>query len=159
MNITIVTVGKLKEKYLKQAVDEYKKRMQPFTTIEIKEMTDEKIPERASHQQMEQVKQKEGKKILEKVQDNMYVVALDPHGKMLSSEELAAKIDYLALHGKSKLAFVIGGSLGLHTSVLQRADFTWSFSALTFPHQLMRVMLMEQVYRAFQINRGTPYHK
>ncbi len=159
VNISIIAVGKLKEKYLKQAVAEYEKRMKNLANISIIELPDEKIPEQASEKEMLQTKQKEGERILKKIQDNMYVIALDPQGEMISSEKTAEKMDYLALHGKSKLAFIIGGSLGLDQSVLQRADFSWSFSKLTFPHQLIRVMLMEQLYRAFQINRGSPYHK
>ena len=159
MNITIIAVGKLKEKYLKQGIDEYAKRMKPHAKLTMIEVSDEKIPENAAEKEKQQVKQKEGEKILDKIQDNMYVFALDPHGRMLSSEKAAETIEKLALHGKSKIAFVIGGSLGLAPDVLRRADFTWSFSELTFPHQLIRLMLMEQIYRMFQINQGSAYHK
>ncbi|MFB4163611.1 23S rRNA (pseudouridine(1915)-N(3))-methyltransferase RlmH [Alteribacillus sp. JSM 102045] len=159
MNISIIAVGKLKEKYLKQAVAEYEKRMKGMASIHLIELSDEKTPEQASEKEKIQIKKKEGEKILNKIHDNMYVFALEPRGEMISSEMTAKKLHDLALHGKSKLAFVIGGSLGLDQQVLGRADFLWSFSKLTFPHQLMRVMLMEQLYRAFQINRGSPYHK
>lgn len=159
MNISIITVGKLKEKYLKEGVDEYKKRMTPFASVTIKEVADEKISDKAGEKEKQKVKEKEGQKILDKLQDTMYVFALDPNGKEMSSEDTAVKLDQLALHGKSKVAFIIGGSLGLDEKVLQRADFIWSFSKLTFPHQLMRLILMEQLYRAYQINTGTAYHK
>ncbi|SDH90307.1 23S rRNA (pseudouridine1915-N3)-methyltransferase [Alteribacillus persepolensis] len=159
MNITIIAVGKLKEKYLKQAVEEYQKRLQPLAKTQVIEVADEKTPDGASEKEKQLVKQKEGERILSKLASNMYVIALEPKGTMITSEKMAGKVADLALHGKSKMAFVIGGSLGLDEKVANRADFLWSFSPLTFPHQLMRVMLLEQIYRSFQINRGTPYHK
>ncbi|WP_436374320.1 23S rRNA (pseudouridine(1915)-N(3))-methyltransferase RlmH [Cytobacillus sp. BC1816] len=159
MNISIITVGKLKEKYLKQGIDEYLKRLSAYAKMDIIEVPDEKAPEELSETEMIQVKQKEGERILAKVHPDAHVIALAIEGKMKSSEELADNLDKLATYGKSKIAFVIGGSLGLSQEVLQRADEKLSFSKMTFPHQLMKLILLEQVYRAFRINRGEPYHK
>ncbi|MBP3039234.1 23S rRNA (pseudouridine(1915)-N(3))-methyltransferase RlmH [Bacillaceae bacterium Marseille-Q3522] len=159
MNISIIAVGKLKEKYLKQGIDEYIKRLSTYAKLTINEIPDEKAPEILSNQEMEQVKNKEGERILSKIQPDTYVIALAIEGNMKSSEDFAAALDNLATYGKSKIAFVIGGSLGLSDDVLQRANEKLSFSKMTFPHQLMRLILLEQVYRAFRINRGEPYHK
>lgn len=159
VNITIVTIGKLKEKYLIQGINEYLKRLTAYAKVEIIELADEKAPENLSETEMEQVKQKEGARILAKLSDDTHVIALAIEGKMKSSEQLAADIDNLATYGKSKIAFVIGGSLGLSKDVMKRANDTLSFSKMTFPHQLMRLILVEQVYRAFRIIRGEPYHK
>ncbi|MCS0655166.1 23S rRNA (pseudouridine(1915)-N(3))-methyltransferase RlmH [Cytobacillus firmus] len=159
MNISIITVGKLKEKYLKQGIDEYLKRLTAYAKMDIIEVPDEKAPEELSETEMIQVKQKEGERILAKIHPDAHVIALAIEGKMKSSEELADTLDKLATYGKSKFAFVIGGSLGLSQEVLQRADEKLSFSKMTFPHQLMKLILLEQVYRAFRINRGEPYHK
>ncbi|MEK4876416.1 23S rRNA (pseudouridine(1915)-N(3))-methyltransferase RlmH [Bacillus sp. FSL W8-0102] len=159
MNISIVTVGKLKEKYLKQGIEEYLKRLSAYAKVEIIEVADEKAPETLSESEMEQVKQKEGARILAKLQPDTHVIALAIEGKMYTSEQFSAHIDQLATYGKSKIAFIIGGSLGLSSQVLKRADETISFSKMTFPHQLMRLILLEQVYRAFRIMRGEPYHK
>lgn len=159
MNISIVSVGKLKEKYLKLGIDEFTKRLSVYAKIELVEVPDEKAPEQLSDLEMEQVKIKEGEKILAKISPDTYVIALAIDGKMKSSEELADSLDKLATYGKSKVAFVIGGSLGLSKDVLQRADEKLSFSKMTFPHQMMKLILLEQVYRAFRINRGEPYHK
>lgn len=159
MNISIITVGKLKEKYLKQGIDEYLKRLSAYAKMDIIEVPDEKAPEELSETEMIQVKQKEGERILAKIHLDAHVIALAIEGKMKSSEELADTLDKLATYGKSKIAFVIGGSLGLSQEVLQRADEKLSFSKMTFPHQLMKLILLEQVYRAFRINRGEPYHK
>lgn len=159
MNISILTVGKLKEKYLKQGIDEYLKRLTSYAKLEIIEVADEKAPEELSTLEMEQVKQKEGERILSKTSHDAYVIALAINGKMHSSEQFAKSLDQLATYGKSKLAFVIGGSLGLSEEVLNRANEQLSFSKMTFPHQLMRLILVEQIYRAFRINRGEPYHK
>ncbi|OZI12475.1 23S rRNA (pseudouridine(1915)-N(3))-methyltransferase RlmH [Bacillaceae bacterium SAS-127] len=159
MNISIITVGKLKEKYLKQGIDEYTKRLSAYAKIEIIEVADEKAPEELSPTEMEQVKNKEGERILAKISPDAHVIALAIEGKMKTSEELAKQLDQLATYGKSKIAFVIGGSLGLGKDVMQRANDTLSFSKMTFPHQLMRLVLVEQVYRSFRINRGEPYHK
>lgn len=159
MNISIIVVGKLKEKYLKTGIDEYLKRLSSYAKIEVVEIPDEKAPEELSAAEMEQVKQKEGEKLLAKLSQDSYVIALAIDGKMKSSEELADTLDKLATYGKSKIAFVIGGSLGLSEGVLKRADEKLSFSKMTFPHQLMRLILLEQVYRAYRINRNEPYHK
>ncbi|WP_065409488.1 23S rRNA (pseudouridine(1915)-N(3))-methyltransferase RlmH [Pseudobacillus wudalianchiensis] len=159
MNITIVTVGKLKEKYLKQGIAEYVKRLSAYAKIDIIEVADEKAPEELSITEMEQVKQKESERILAKISPDTHVIALAIEGKMKTSEELAKNLDQLATYGKSKIAFIIGGSLGLHEGVMKRANDTLSFSKMTFPHQLMRLILVEQIYRSFRINRGEPYHK
>ncbi|MFB5166665.1 23S rRNA (pseudouridine(1915)-N(3))-methyltransferase RlmH [Parageobacillus toebii] len=159
MYIHIISVGKLKEKYLMQGIDEYKKRLSSYAKVDITEVPDEKAPEHLSEQEMEQIKQREGERILAKIPNDAYVIALAIEGKMKSSEQFAASIDKLATYGKSKIAFIIGGSLGLSKQVMQRADEALSFSKMTFPHQLMRLILLEQIYRAFRINRGEPYHK
>ncbi|PLC15020.1 23S rRNA (pseudouridine(1915)-N(3))-methyltransferase RlmH [Bacillus paralicheniformis] len=159
MNISIVAIGKLKEKYLKQGIDEYIKRLSSYAKVDIIELPDEKAPENLSDQDMKIVKDKEGERILSKISPDAHVIALAIEGKMKSSEELADNMDRLATYGKSKVTFVIGGSLGLSDAVLKRADEKLSFSRMTFPHQLMRLILLEQVYRAFRINRGEPYHK
>lgn len=159
MNIKLVTVGKLKEKYLKQGIEEYVKRLGAYAKIDIVEVPDEKAPENLSESEMTAVKEKEGERILDKIPSDAYVITLEIGGKMLTSEALAKKLDELGTYGKSKLVFVIGGSLGLSDHVQKRSDFALSFSKMTFPHQLMRLVLMEQVYRAFKIVRGEPYHK
>ncbi|MCY7814803.1 23S rRNA (pseudouridine(1915)-N(3))-methyltransferase RlmH [Bacillus haynesii] len=159
MNISIVAIGKLKEKYLKQGIDEYIKRLSAYAKVDIIELPDEKAPENLSDQDMKIVKEKEGERILSKISPDAHVIALAIEGKMKSSEELADNMDRLATYGKSKVTFVIGGSLGLSDAVLKRANEKLSFSRMTFPHQLMRLILLEQVYRAFRINRGEPYHK
>ncbi|MEH7109158.1 MULTISPECIES: 23S rRNA (pseudouridine(1915)-N(3))-methyltransferase RlmH [Bacillaceae] len=159
MNISIITVGKLKEKYLKQGIDEYLKRLTAYAKVEMIEVADEKAPEELSEAEMLQVKQKEGERILSKISSDAHVIALAIQGKMQSSEELADTLDKLATYGKSKVAFVIGGSLGLSEEVLKRSNEQLSFSRMTFPHQLMRLILVEQVYRAFRINKNEPYHK
>ncbi|SFF64905.1 23S rRNA (pseudouridine1915-N3)-methyltransferase [Halobacillus alkaliphilus] len=159
MKISIVTVGKLKEKYLKHGIEEYVKRLGPYAKVDIIEVPDEKAPENLSEAQMEEVKQKEGERILSKISQETYVMTLEIEAKQLTSEKLASHMDSLATYGKSKVAFVIGGSLGLSEEVLKRSDFSLSFSKMTFPHQLMRLMLVEQVYRAFKIMKGEPYHK
>jgi 23S rRNA (pseudouridine1915-N3)-methyltransferase len=159
MNITIITVGKLKEKYLKAAIDEYAKRLSRYCKLDIIEVTDEKIPDNASEKEELQIKEKEGEGILKFIKDNMFVIALAIDGKQLSSEELATYIKDLGIKGDRNLAFVIGGSLGLSKTVLNRANYKLSFSKMTFPHQLMRVILLEQVYRGYRIINGEPYHK
>ena len=159
MNISIVTVGKLKEKYLTLGINEYLKRLSAYAKIEVIEVPDEKAPEQLSDTEMEQIKQKEGERILAKVHPDAHVIALAIQGKLMSSEQLASELDKLATYGKSKIAFIIGGSLGLSDEVLKRSNAQLSFSKMTFPHQLMRLILVEQVYRGFRINRGEPYHK
>ncbi|MFO3689060.1 23S rRNA (pseudouridine(1915)-N(3))-methyltransferase RlmH [Staphylococcus felis] len=159
MKITIVTVGKLKEKYWKQAIAEYEKRLSAYTKIDIVEVPDEKAPENMSGKEIEQVKAKEGERILAKIKPQSTVITLEIKGKMLGSEELAKELDQRMIQGASDFTFVIGGSNGLHDTVLQRSNFALSFSKMTFPHQMMRVVLLEQIYRAFKINRGEAYHK
>lgn len=159
MRINIVCVGKIKEKYLKLGIDEFKKRLSKYCKLEIIELEDEKAPENLSDKEMLMIKEKEGKKILSKIKDNSYVIALAIDGKNLSSEELAETINKLGVRGVSNITFVIGGSLGLSDEVLSRADYKLSFSKMTFPHQLMRLILLEQVYRVYRINNGEPYHK
>lgn len=159
MNISIITVGKLKEKYLKEGINEYLKRLSKYAKVDVIEIADEKAPENLSAKEEEMVKDKEGQGILKHIKDNMYVVALDIKGKQLSSEELADFLSQRALLGESNIAFVIGGSLGLSQAVLNRANYKLSFSKMTFPHQLMRLILLEQVYRGFRIINNEPYHK
>ncbi|MFA1819733.1 23S rRNA (pseudouridine(1915)-N(3))-methyltransferase RlmH [Virgibacillus oceani] len=159
MKITIVSVGKLKEKYLKQGIQEYLKRLSNYAKVNIIELADEKAPESMSEAEMEAVKQKEGARILSNVSQDTYVITLEINGKMLSSEQLAAKMNELATYGKSKVVFVIGGSLGISAEVQKRSDLALSFSKMTFPHQLMRLVLLEQIYRGFRIIRNEPYHK
>lgn len=159
MKITLITVGKIKEKYLKDAIAEYSKRLSRYCKLEIIEVADEKTPDQASETVEEGIRAKEGERILKYIKDDMYVVTLEIGGKMLSSEELAGKINALGLAGRSSIAFVIGGSIGLGKEVLSRSDYALSFSKMTFPHQLMRVILLEQVYRSYRIISGSPYHK
>ncbi|MDP4460625.1 MULTISPECIES: 23S rRNA (pseudouridine(1915)-N(3))-methyltransferase RlmH [Staphylococcus] len=159
MKITIIAVGKLKEKYWKQAIAEYEKRLSAYTKVEIIEVPDEKAPENMSDKEIEQVKEKEGQRILTKVKPQSTVITLEIQGKMLSSEALAKELDQRMTQGASDFTFIIGGSNGLHQDVMNRSNFALSFSKMTFPHQMMRVVLLEQVYRAFKINRGEAYHK
>lgn len=159
MNIKIVTVGKLKEKYLIQGINEYVKRLGAYCKIQLVEVPDEKAPESMSEAEMLQVKEKEGKKILAKIKDQEYVFALAIEGKNPTSEAFAQQIEQLGIQGKSQLVFVIGGSLGLSQEVMQRSNAQISFGKMTYPHQLMKLILIEQIYRAFRINTGAPYHK
>lgn len=159
MNITIITVGKLKERYFREAVEEYSTRLSKYCKLDVVEVPDEKAPENLSHAQELNIIQKEGQGILKHIKEDAYVIALAIQGKQLSSEGLAEFINNLGIKGKSNIAFVIGGSLGLSDEVLKRADYQLSFSKMTFPHQLMRVVLLEQVYRGFRIIKGEPYHK
>ena len=159
MKITLITVGKIKEKYLKDAIAEYTKRLSKYCKLEIIEVPDEKTPDQASEAVEDGIRKKEGEKILRYLKDDMYVITLEIAGKMLTSEELAEKIEKLSIQGKSSIAFVIGGSIGLGQEVLKRSDYALSFSKMTFPHQLMRVILLEQVYRGYRIINGEPYHK
>ncbi|WP_445478902.1 23S rRNA (pseudouridine(1915)-N(3))-methyltransferase RlmH [Lysinibacillus irui] len=159
MNITIVSVGKLKEKYLKMGIDEYVKRLGGYAKIDVIEVPDEKAPEQLSEAEMDIVKKKEGERILAKISQDAYVIALAINGKMKTSEQMAADIESLMTYGKSKITFVIGGSLGLHEDVLKRADEQQSFGKMTLPHQLMKLVLVEQIYRSFRIMKGEPYHK
>lgn len=159
MKITILTVGKLKEKYWKQAIAEYEKRLSAYSKIEIIEVPDEKAPENMSDKEVEQVKEKEGQRLLAKVKQQYTVITLEIKGNMLTSEGLAKEIESRMTRGQSDFTFIIGGSNGLHKDVLDRSDYALSFSKMTFPHQMMRVILIEQVYRAFKIMRGEAYHK
>ncbi|RSX54853.1 50S rRNA methyltransferase [Bifidobacterium dolichotidis] len=159
MNITIIAVGKVKERYLRDAIAEYSKRLSRFCKLKIVEVADEKTPEHASEAEELQIKEREGERILSHIKPQQTVIALAIEGKMLTSEQLAQTINDFGLHGHSNIALVIGGSLGLDQRVLKRADMLLSFSRMTFPHQLMRVILLEQIYRAYKINAGEPYHK
>lgn len=159
MRIKLISVGKIKEKYYKAAIAEYAKRLSRYCKLEQIEVVDEKAPENMSAVQVEQVKKTEGARILKHIVDSDYVISLEITGKALSSELLADKINNLAISGKSQICFVIGGSLGLSDEVRRRSNFALSFSSMTFPHQLMKVILLEQVYRSFKINKGEPYHK
>lgn len=159
MRITLVCVGKLKESYLVQGVAEYTKRLSRYCTMELIELPDEKTPDNASPAMEESIKRKEGERILKAIKEDSYCIALAIEGAMLSSEELAVKIDSLGISGKSHISFVIGGSLGLSEEVRKRADYKLSFSKMTFPHQLMRMILLEQIYRAYRIINKEPYHK
>lgn len=159
MKISVVAAGKIKEKYFTEAVREYSKRLSRYCRLEILEVPDEKTPEGASQAQEEQIKEREGQRILSALKEDAYVIALAIQGKRRTSPELAAHLEQLTVRGVSHLYFVIGGSLGLSEAVLARADEKLSFSDMTFPHQLMRVILLEQIYRSFRIMRGEPYHK
>lgn len=159
MKVKIIAVGKLKEKYLKDGIAEYGKRMSRFAKFEIVELADEKTPDNASIAQNQQIMEKEGKRILAKISERDYVVVLAIEGKQLSSEAFSQVIADATLRGYSDIAFVIGGSLGLADKVKKRANLCLSFGLLTLPHQLMRLVLSEQIYRAFMIQQGSPYHK
>ena len=159
MKITLITVGKIKEKYLKDAIAEYSKRLSKYCKLEIVEVADEKTPDQASENVERQIRQKEGERILRYVKDDAYVFTLEIGGTMLDSVAFAKKMETLGIHGKSHLIFIIGGSIGLGEEVLRRSDYALSFSKMTFPHQLMRVILLEQVYRGYRIIEGAPYHK
>lgn len=159
MKITLICVGKIKEKYFTMAIGEYTKRLSRYCKLEIIEVSDEKTPDQASEAQENQIKKLEGERILKNIKDGAYFIALAIEGSMLTSVELADKIEQLGVNGSSHLVFVIGGSLGLSNEVLLRADYKLSFSKMTFPHQMMRVILLEQIYRAYRINTNQPYHK
>ena len=157
--ISIVCVGKIKEKYLKDGISEYTKRLGRYCKLDVIEVADEKTPDGASEVLETQIKNIEGEKILKHIRDDDYVIALAIDGNMLDSVELSKRMEQLAIRGISHVVFVIGGSLGLADSVLKRADYKLSFSKMTFPHQLMRMILLEQIYRGFRIMKGEPYHK
>ena len=159
MKITVISVGKIKEKYFTGAIEEYAKRLSRYCKLDLIEVPDEKTPDGASEGLELQIKEKEGERILQKIPDGAFVVALAIDGKMLDSEELAGQMERWNVGGISHVAFLIGGSLGLAPTVLKRADYKLSFSKMTFPHQLMRVILLEQVYRSFRIRNHEPYHK
>mgnify|MGYP000975249175 CR=1 FL=1 len=159
MNISIIAVGKLKERFFKEGVDEYLKRLGRFCKIEIVEIPDEKIYDNPNSSEIEIVKQKEGEGIKKHLKPNVYKIALCIEGEMLSSEGLSSKINHLMVNGTSSIEFVIGGSLGLSPEVIKSCDFKLSFSKMTFPHQLMRLILLEQIYRSFKIINNETYHK
>lgn len=159
MKITLVTVGKVKEKYLRDAIEEYKKRLSKYCKLEIQEVQDEKTLDAASENQENLIRSKEGERIMKYLRDDAYVITLEIGGKMLDSLEFSKKIENLGIQGKSHIIFVIGGSIGLGQQVLSRSDYALSFSKMTFPHQLMRVILLEQIYRGYRIMAGEPYHK
>lgn len=159
MKITLITVGKIKETYLKAAIAEYSKRLSTYCKLEIIEVADEKTPEQRSDHQTQGILAKEAERILKAVKEDSFVITLEIEGIQLSSEEFAEKMENLAVSGVSHITFIIGGSLGLGREVCQRADFSLSFSKMTFPHQLMRVILLEQIYRGYRIIAGAPYHK
>ena len=159
MNITIVCIGKLKERYWTEAIQEYSKRLSKYCTLTINELKEEKAPDNPSAAEEIAVKEAEGKNILKQIKKDAFVIVLEIKGKELTSEALAEKIEGLGIDGKSDVVFVIGGSIGLSEEVLARADFRLSFSRMTFPHQMMRVILLEQIYRSFKIIRNETYHK
>ncbi len=159
MKITVVAVGKIKEKFFADAVSEYRKRLGRYCKLEILQVADEKTPDGAGEALEKQIKDREGERLLSHIRDGEYVFALAIEGKMTSSEEMAQKMERLGVEGRSQVVFVIGGSLGLSEAVLRRADEHLSFSKMTFPHQLMRVILLEQIYRSYRIMTGGPYHK
>lgn len=159
MKITLLTVGKIKEAFYREAVMEYGKRLSRYCSLEIREAEDERTPDRISDAERENILKKEGGRIEKLLPEGAYVVTLEIGGKSITSEAFAREIADLGLRGQSHIVFVIGGSLGLHNNIKKRADLALSFSKMTFPHQLMRVVLLEQIYRAFRIIHGEPYHK
>jgi len=159
MNIKIIGAGKIKEKYMVEGIKEYSKRLSRYCNLEIIEVADEKTPENLSEREMNLIKNKEGARILSKIPQNAYVISLDIKGKQLSSEQLAEKMEKLMIDGVNDIVFIIGGSLGLADEIIGKSDFRLSFSNMTFPHQMMRMILLEQVYRGFRIIRNEPYHK
>lgn len=159
MKITLVAVGKIKEKYFEMAVSEYAKRLSRYCKLEIIEVADEKTLESASPAEEEMIKLKEAGRILKHIKDDSYKITLEISADMLDSEELSNHIKQLGINGVSHITFIIGGSIGLHQSISDIADLKLSFSKMTFPHQLMRVILLEQIYRNFKIIQGEPYHK
>ena len=159
MRITILCVGKVKEKFYRDAIDEFSKRLSRYCKLEIVEVTDEKTTEEASETEIRMIKDREGERLLKNMKEDAYVICLCIDGKQLDSEELSDKINKLGVQGNSHIYFVIGGSLGLSEEVIKRADYKLSFSKMTFPHQLMRVILLEQIYRSYRIMNHEPYHK
>lgn len=159
MNIRIIAVGKIKEKYIQEGIKEFSKRLSRYCSLDIIEVDDEKAPESLSEKEMDIVKQKEGDRILSKIPQNSFIISLEIQGTLLSSEELSEKVEDLMISGVNDITFIIGGSLGLSDDVIKRSIFKLSFSRMTFPHQLMRLILLEQIYRSFRIMKGEPYHK
>lgn len=158
MEINIISVGKLKERYLQEGIDEFIKRLRPYTRVNIIEIADERIPANPSAKEQEAIKEREGERILNSLTERSYVIALDVKGKPMTSEGLARSIKNLQVSGYSSISFIIGGALGLGKEVLKRAEFRLSLSHMTFTHQMVRLILLEQVYRSFRIIRGEPYH-
>lgn len=159
MNIQLISVGKIREKYLKAGIAEFEKRLQPYCKLTMTELADEQAPEQLSEKELQRVKDKEGERILQRIKEGSHVIALDVKGASWSSEQLAEEMQKLSFAGKNQIVFIIGGSNGLSEAVLKRANQKLSFSNMTFPHQMMRLILLEQVYRGFKIQRGEPYHK
>lgn len=159
MKITVLTVGKIKEKYLRDAIAEYTKRLSRYCKLETIEVADEKTPDNASENAEEMIRQKEAERLLKYIREDAYLITLEIGGKQLTSEEFSEKIEKLGIQGTSHIIFVIGGSIGIGKAVLKKSDYALSFSKMTFPHQLMRVILLEQIYRGFKIIAGEPYHK
>ncbi|MCI8632808.1 MAG: 23S rRNA (pseudouridine(1915)-N(3))-methyltransferase RlmH [Lachnospiraceae bacterium] len=159
MQITLITVGKIKEKYLREAIAEYEKRLSRYGKLKMIEVADEKTPDDAGALQEEKIRDKEGERILKQLPEDAYVITLEIEGQMLDSVQFSKKMEQLGIQGRSHLCFVIGGSIGLAKAVRQRSDYALSFSKMTFPHQLMRVILLEQIYRAYRIQMNEPYHK
>lgn len=159
MKITVLAVGKTRERYLQDAIEEYRKRLSKYCKLEIIEVADEKVPEQAGLAMEDMIRNKEAERLLKYIKSDAYVITLEIQGKMLTSEEMADQIEQLGIQGKSQICFVIGGSIGLGRKIRKRADYALSFSKMTFPHPLMRVILLEQVYRSYRIMKGEPYHK
>ena len=159
MKITLITVGKIKEKFYRDGIAEYEKRLSKYCKLEILEVADEKTPEHASETVEDQIKEKEAKRLLALIKDDAYVITLEILGQKKDSVAFSKQLEQLGIQGKSHIVFIIGGSLGLHSSICSRADSKLSFSDMTFPHQLMRVILLEQIYRAYRIMNHEPYHK
>ena len=159
MKITIIAVGKIKEKYLKDAITEYSKRLGRYCRLEIIEVADEKTPDHASENMEDAIREKEAERIGKYIKEDAYLVTQEIQGRQLTSEEFADKIEKLGVSGIGHMIFIIGGSIGLGKSILEKSDYALSFSKMTFPHQLMRVILLEQIYRSYRIINGEPYHK
>ena len=159
MKITVLTVGKIKEKYLRDAIAEYTKRLSRYCKLVIIEVAVEKTPDNASENAEEMIRQKEAERLLKYIREDAYLITLEIGGKQLTSEEFSEKIEKLGIQGTSHIIFVIGGSIGIGKAVLEKSDYALSFSKMTFPHQLMRVILLEQIYRGYRIMSGEPYHK
>lgn len=159
MKITVLTVGKIKEKYLRDAIAEYTKRLSRYCKLETIEVADEKTPDNASENAEEMIRQKEAERLLKYIREDAYLITLEIGGKQLTSEEFSEKIEKLGIQGTSHIIFVIGGSIGIGKAVLKKSDYALSFSKMTFPHQLMRVILLEQIYRGYRFMSGEPYHK
>ena len=159
MHITILAVGKIKESYWQDAIAEYSMRLRKYCKLDVIEVADEKTPDQAGEALKRQIRDREGERLLKHIKENAYVITLEITGKMLDSEGLAEKVGQLGIQGNSEVVFVIGGSIGLGEAVLGRSDYALSFSKMTFPHQMMRVILLEQISRSYRILHGEPYHK